>query len=168
MKNILTLLFIAYSLTLFSQSKKVVLDWSDSTNQRLKSSKIAANPLFYNIFDNSYIAQWEDAGFANPTSLKVSNLILENISKNQIADINEAIIPSEVSFEIISSDARDLIYTMVTLPAIISQNGVYKRVISFDVNYTYSSQPKSLNRSLMNRSYIYGSAATFMSCHFMN
>ena len=150
MRNILTFIFFAYSLALFSQSKKVVLDWGDTSAQAFKGNELAANPLHYNSFDNTYVAQWEDNGFANPTSLKVSNLVLENISKNQLSDINEAAIPSEVSIELISSDARELIYTMVSLPAIINQNGIYKRVISFDVNYTYSSQPKSLNRALIN------------------
>lgn len=150
MRTIITLIFIAYSWAFYPQSKKVILDWQSPSAQGIKNAKLTANPLYYNNFDNTYIAQWEDTGFANPSSLKVSNIVMENISKSQLFDVDESVIASEVSIDIISSEARDVIYTMVSLPAIVNQNGVYKRVISFEVDYTYSSHPKSLNKAIVN------------------
>src|SRR5690606_24220922 len=150
MRTIITLIFIAYSWAFYPQSKKVILDWQSPSAQGIKNAKLTANLLYYNNFDNTYIAQWEDTGFANPSSLKVSNIVMENISKSQLFDVDESVIASEVSIDIISSEARDVIYTMVSLPAIVNQNGVYKRVISFEVDYTYSSQPKSLNKAIVN------------------
>lgn len=150
MKHFFTLLYLFCCFTLSSQSKKVVLDWGGTEVKPILGELQGANPLYYDHNTNIYSNLWTDTGYANPASLKVTNIVYQNISEAEMRDVNKNAIQTEASFSIVSHEGRDQIYTMVSHPAIIGQKGSYKKIVSFDVSYSYKEFPKSQLRGLTN------------------
>lgn len=151
MKKAILLFLILSNLSLIAQSKRIVLDWGENTSfQKQQNATIFSN-LNFNAGENSYIEQWEDNGYASPTSVKLTNIQYENIAAGSVADIDAAFIPEEVKYSISTNSAREKVYTYLTFTPIINQNGVYKKVLSFDVSYSqFSQQTATRNIGLTN------------------
>jgi len=157
MKKII--LFIGVLLTvfnLFAQKKVITVDWGTNNHKQpvlVKDKKqnferkttISLIDLLEDQ-DMKYYKQWEDVGFAIENSLQVSNVIYENVTANELKKLNKNLIPNKLSFHIKSSKARTVIYTTVTISPIIKSNGIYKKVLSFSISYSVSSQKRKSSR----------------------
>lgn len=131
------------SLTVFSQSKVIEIAWKSnaSTNSKenfKKNTKNSYSPFKLQLREDKiqFSDQWEDNGFAEPSSLQVSNIRYANMSREELSKINSNLIPSQFSARIHSSKAREIIYTAITATPIVKQNGIVKKVLSFTINYT--------------------------------
>lgn len=107
MKHFFTLLYLFCCFTLSSQSKKVVLDWGGTEVKPILGELQGANPLYYDHNTNIYSNLWTDTGYANPASLKVTNIVYQNISEAEMRDVNKNAIQTEASFSIVSHEGRD-------------------------------------------------------------
>ncbi len=139
----------------FSQTRRVQLNWEEtsskatSVNVSQKSSVLKTN-MFFTLEENKYVEQWVDDGFANPTSVVLSNIAYENISVNDIAGMDTSILPRDVQYTISSNYGRDIIYTSLSFSPIINQNGIYRKVVSFDISYQKSTPASNRNTALTN------------------
>jgi len=72
---------------------------------------------------------------ANPMAVtgELGNLRLEEIDASQLYDLKSEHIPNEVNFQFRVTAARGVKKAFFRLSPIIKQNGVYKRVVAFDV-----------------------------------
>ena len=150
------LLFLSF--TVFSQSKKIKIDWETSTIGR--SASFAANKSFqekqdellasmnliFNEDEVIYLQQWRDNGFANKNSLQISNIRYGTPTSEELQKINTEEIPTSLESQLISSKAREIIYTRVQINPIIKNKGVIQKVLSFDLSYSYSRQGVNANR----------------------
>ena len=149
MKKILFLLFMIAFFNLHSQSRQIVLDWGETSQQKKLSG--VENSLSFNSTKNEYSAHWKDNGFASPASLVVTNVNYQTVSVNELTEIDIKSIPSSINYSISSNKARNEVYTTITITPIINQNGVYRKVLSFDIDYSKSnSQRLSRNASIIN------------------
>lgn len=149
MKKILFLLFIVAFSSLYSQSRQITLDWGDTKGQ--KQSSLIDNSLNFNVTKNEYITHWKDDGFATPGSLVVSNIRYQTISKNELSNIDIQSIPNTINYRISSNKSRNEIFTTLLITPIINQNGVYRKVVSFNIAYSKNnSQLLNRNSSITN------------------
>ncbi len=140
MKKAILLFLILSNLSLIAQSKRIVLDWGETTSVQKQQNVAIFSTLNFNAEGNSYTEQWEDNGFANPASVRLTNIQYETIATGSVADIDPAFIPKEVKYSISTNNAREKVFTHLTFTPIIRQNGVYRKVLSFDVSYSQSPQ----------------------------
>ncbi|MBA3986839.1 MAG: peptidase C25, partial [Flavobacteriales bacterium] len=155
MKTFSLFIFLFSFCFVFSQTRRVQLNWEETPSNAKsvitgqKASVLKTN-LFFILEENKYVDQWVDDGYANPMSIVLSNIVFESISLNDIQGMDSSILPREIRYSISSNLGRDVIYTSLTLTPIINQNGVYRKVISFDVAYTKSASVSTRNTGLTN------------------
>lgn len=93
----------------------------------------------------SYNDQWEDTGFANPASLKITNVKYANITGSEKNKINVSKVPSVLNARLISKKGRDVIYTQLSLNPIVKVDGQLKKVVSYVVSYSYFLNSRASN-----------------------
>ena len=91
-----------------------------------------------------------NTGFVNENSLRISNLVTENISLVELGQLNTSKIPSQLETKLINSQDRDLVSALIIVSPIIKEGNIYKRIVSFD----YSFSLGNLNRQVNNVSTI--------------
>ncbi len=146
MRSILLFLLLVTGSYLSAQNKRIVLNWDTNTVSKSVSASKIDNTINYNTTTNQYSDQWIDDGFAIVNSVRISQVSYENISVQHLSELDLKAIPDEIDITISSNKARDVIITTITLTPIILQNGVYKKVISFDLTYNKSNR-QGQNRS---------------------
>ncbi len=140
MKKAILLFLILSNLSLVAQSKRVVLDWGKTSSVSKQHSGDFFSTVNLNAEENTYTEQWEDTGFANPSSVRLTNISYENLNTDAISNMDTSFIPNEVQFSISTNRAREKVLTNLTFTPVINQNGVYKKVLAFDVSYSKSPQ----------------------------
>ena len=157
MKRILLLAcIIALPLNLLAQNKDIRIDWGTSSasiskefekkSSFSKEKAIDRTNLSLSDSEIDFRYQWEDTGFANENSLEVHNVSYAALTSEELKKINKALVPTKLSYNIGSSKAREIIYTMVEITPIVKVNGQYRKVISFSVAYKYKRQNTSASR----------------------
>lgn len=148
-------------LSLLAQNKSIEIDWS--TNATLKTNSFKNNNLpttkkpskgmlVISKSEISYTLQWKDLRFAKGNSLKVTNVKYGNLSASELKKINKNLVTNSLLYTISSGQARNVIYTSVTILPIIKTQTGYKKVISFDLSYDYEAQNKAVSRMQLSNS----------------
>jgi hypothetical protein len=149
-KTILFLSLILWSFVLKAQTKNLVINWeteiSGSSKTNAESGKTSSQTkdksvswLRLDEFKLFYSEQWLDNGYADPTSLKVSNIKYGTPSTAELSKINRDLVPNTPSYTIESSRARDLIYTTIMISPVVNSGGTLKKVTSFSLDYKKKS-----------------------------
>ncbi len=146
MKKILLALAITTSGLLFSQQKKVSVNW-DGQKTIATDSKQFIIPSFTPVenyvysFDKGleYVEQWETTNLIKESSASITNVVYSAISKKDLRDIDISKIPSELNFSLKNSQARNKHYGFLSVSAIIKEGNTYKKLESFTVNYENSN-----------------------------
>jgi len=140
MKKYLLLVFFS-SITLYGQQKTFSLDWIASEIIATESSSIEV-PFFnkeFCVFDSDlglqFVAQWEIATTVNETSVAISKVNYSNMSMSDLKALDVKKIPSKLTYTLKNSVARGKQFAMLQLSPIIKENGVFKKVLSFQLNY---------------------------------
>lgn len=155
-----TILFFGLILCAFlgnAQIKNVTIDWkaneygnsetiSKPSETDVKNVDNISQSLRINKYQVRFVGQWKDNGYADASSLRVNNIIYGALSIEELDKIDRDLITDKPNFSIISSNARDLIYTQISASPIVIVNGVPKKILSFTVNYE-----KQLNRNSNSR-----------------
>ena len=144
MRNILTGFILFTVFFGFSQQKHFNLQWETSkqVGTALKSRNI---PHFkgehyrYTDREITFFSQWKPTAPINKKSFSLKNVQLETISAKALYDLPETEIPSGMQPEFNCTYARDILYASVKLNPVFEENGVLKRVVSFDVSYAYDN-----------------------------
>jgi hypothetical protein len=147
-----------FSFTVYSQSKKITIDWEGTPSgqsvdfsveknfQEKQAELLASMNLAFNEDEAIYREQWQDNGFANKNSLRISNIRYGTPSLEELQKININEIPTSLDSRIISTKARDIIYTRIQMNPIIKDKEIIQKVLSFDVSYSYSRQASNASR----------------------
>jgi len=142
-----------------AQTKSITINWSleipkvsefenSKTNSSLKEKALESLKLQITDESLTYNEQWEDNGFADPSSLQITNLQYGSLTNEELNKINKDLVPENLVYDIRSSKAREIIYTTFTISPIIKLNGSYRKVVSFNLSYQLKSG-SAVNRSVM-------------------
>lgn len=66
-------------------------------------------------------------------ALEISNVVYEFISESELGDISKKNLPSTIQYWTQTYRARDKFYLQFFISPIISENGAYKKVVSFRI-----------------------------------
>ncbi|MFI0428419.1 type IX secretion system sortase PorU [Mariniflexile sp. HMF6888] len=154
-EKILLLLYISCSVV-FAQQQKFTINWESS--QKISGGTYTLEIPSFNKenfsfgFDEGlqFVAQWPVSNTVNESSIAVSNVSYVSISKNDLKDLDVNTIPAQLTFSLKNSIARDKQFAVFRLSPIIKEaNGSYKKVTSFQINYTVggnTNRISSLNK----------------------
>jgi len=153
MKKRFLLLIFFISVFTFSQQKTINIDWEGfkTLSTGTYTAKIPAfnNENFsYSIVNGlEFISQWKISNAINESSVTVTNVTYQNITRNDLFDLDINSIPEDLQFSLTKSTARGVNYAFFTLsPIIRDTEGVFKKVTSFTVSYnTLASSQRTSN-----------------------
>ena len=144
-KKFLLLLYIT-SVSVFAQQQKFDITWEAS--QKISAGSYSLEIPSFNkehlSFDFEtglmFIAQWETTSVINEASVLLSNVTYESITKSELKDLDINTIPVKLKYSLKNSYAREKQYAVFELAPIIKDaNGVFRKIISFEINYSVGS-----------------------------
>ncbi|MBD0830758.1 type IX secretion system sortase PorU [Aestuariibaculum sediminum] len=146
MKEKFLLIIIFISGLGFGQQKQFNLNWeasrsiSAATYQFEVPAFNAANFTYDFETGLQFVAQWESNSLVNETSATLSNVVYASITKQELKDLDVTIIPTKLRFSLKNTAARGKRYAFLQLSPIIKEsNGTYKKIISFQLNYSFGA-----------------------------
>ena len=149
-KNILLILLLVSNVC-FSQQKQFNISWETTRVLATETSQFEL-PGFNNenySFDADaglkFVAQWESSRFVNERTGSIDNVVYRNIARSELKDLDLKTIPAEISFNLRNSTSRGKNYIYLELSPILKEGNTYKKIISFRVNYQFSSGNTSRN-----------------------
>lgn len=156
-KSILYLSLFLLSIFANAQDRVISIDWGDSASESsttttevsgLEKSKEAFAKLNLELTDRTvrYTEQWEDTGYANPSSLQVSNIVYASLSAEEQQLITSEVVPTAPVYSIKSGKARNIIYTRMSISPVVNTNGVLRKIVSFSVDYTRTNSANIQSR----------------------
>ena len=154
MKKLLFIFFIVSSVFAFAQQKQFTIQWDGTTTLETSSFQVelpAFNKENFSYSDSEglfYVAQWKINTLLNEKSLTLSNVSYATISSRELKALSKDLIPNEPKVELSNSIDRDKIYAFLKISPIINDNGIFKKITSFSINY--SSGSSSSNRNSLN------------------
>lgn len=160
-KVLFILIFLALPPVIVAQTKTITINWESSFSEQskpyqqestAKSSESSSDILKLELGPDApiYTTQWEDSNFADKSSLKVSNVVYGALSPRELNQINKKLIPNKLSYSIATTKARAIVYTIFSISPIIRTNGTYQKVLSFNVDYDYGPQNRSIPPTISN------------------
>ncbi len=152
-KKVLPFLLLVFSFS-FAQEKIFTIDWKNSEELSYGSNKIVL-PWFENTgysFDFDYgiqfIAQWSISSELDESSLELSNVEYQSISKTDLYELDVDLIPSSPKPVLKNSNARDKRYAYLSLfPIVKGSNGTFQRIVSFQINYKFGTQNNNSSKT---------------------
>ncbi len=155
-KTILYLSVFLLPILLMAQSRDIEINWkttnnfeayATSNNSSFSKDKNSSGLILQPTdFELTYREQWLDNGFADEKTLIVTNIKYDDLSVEELKNLNKTIVPEQFTYSISSNRARNLIYTGVTISTVVKSSFGYKKVLSFSVSYSIKNQNRSLQR----------------------
>lgn len=161
MKEKILVFLLCFGLITFAQQKKYNIEWKGI--QPLSTGSYTFNVPSFNKENFSYhgdqgllfIAQWAINRDIDESSVKLSNIKFEVINKSDLGDLKPEDIDKELFFSLKNSKARNKRSAYFQLSPILREvNGTFKRVVSFQINY--SNQSISSKRGLTSKNFNMG------------
>ncbi|WP_405202780.1 type IX secretion system sortase PorU [Dokdonia sp. LLG6352-1] len=139
MRSTITLLFLLLTITAFSQTEQLRLDWGEMT----RSTSAGTTLEFINLSQDNegnweYHTQFPTATRLDPVTTQFVNIQLEPLPYDLQGLVNKDDLPSQVRPKIKAARARDKNYGVITFNPFVNQNGQIKRVVSAGVNYAFA------------------------------
>lgn len=160
-KALSILILLVLPIIMVAQTKTININWEGSglqqsdiyqNNSAKKAKKPAWDILKLELGPGvpSFSTQWKDSKFADRNSVRVSNVKYGSPTSTELNKIDKDLVPEELSYSIVTTSARDKLYTIFTISPIIKSNGVYKKILSFSVDYNYGPQNRNSPPSITN------------------
>lgn len=156
MKEKLYLLIVLFAFASFGQQKgEVALQWISKSEIAFGSNKLYI-PQFQseNFNFDSYnrtlalnLTLSQDT-FIDENSLKITDVVFESITSEQLGDLNPSKIPSTINASIRNSTARDKNFAYLSISPIIKDGTAFKKILSF--TYYFSKSETSRNAREIN------------------
>ena len=158
MKEKLLLLFVISTSILFSQQKSYNIVWE--TPQKISGGSYMIEIPSFNKenftfdFDSGlqFLDEWEISSEVNETSIRLSNISYTSIANSELKDLDISRIPRELKFKLKNSKSRNKLYAHFQLsPIIKDENGNFKKVTSFEINYSSGNSSRvTTNKTFTN------------------
>jgi hypothetical protein len=128
----------------FSQTKDFVITWKGIKTFSTESSRFEVpyfNKEHYNFSVDkglTFFSQWKTNGYINERSAQLINVQYAAISSAELKDVKQNTIPSKLRFSLKNTISRNDQAVLLEMSPIIKDDGVFKKIISFSVQYTLS------------------------------
>lgn len=148
------LFFTTLCLIAQAQSKRFSIQWLEQVNVSTGSKPILVPGFDAKHFSYSeengirFTAQWMASGNFSPQGITLSNLQYETLSKVQLGDLELRSIPQALNPYFKKARARTKDYAYVSLSPLIYENGIYKRLTAFTVNYNTQQRSTAFAQNL--------------------
>lgn len=139
-------LFIVLLLSFFGygqRSETFILNWSDENAKSYFGSRVVSTPQFqpqYMDYSNGeqvfFSVRIPSASAVNESSLQITNIVYESITREQLGDLKPANLPATINASLRSINARGQFYAAIKLSPIIKEGNTYRRVKSFSCSYS--------------------------------
>lgn len=160
-KAVLLFILMVIPMLAGAQSKSIVINWGDksATSNNFKGNKsnvsskqkaLDALKIQLDKFGANYTTQWDDSGFADPNSVRVTNVRYGTVSSEELNQILPELLPNTLEYSIGSTMSRNELLTIFNISPIIRNNGSYQKVLSFDINYRYGPQNRNAPPGITN------------------
>ena len=119
------------------------INWIDGIEYEIDNNKVYV-PQIEN-FENNYsfnqsysvVKQWKDSQLIDINSIRIVNAEFSNINIDNFSGLKKINFPQEIEFYLNTSISRNEMFSFLEITPIIFQNGVYKKLIKFAVEYKY-------------------------------
>lgn len=151
MKKIFSIFIIFSCVFGLAQQKQFEIGWKQSRILSTETTSLEIPSFnqdhfsFNEVSGIRYYAQWSETSLVNEQSAKLSNISSITISEADLKDVPRATIPSTPLLVLKNVSERGKIFIHVEISPIIRQNGVYKKITGFTINYKYGAQQRSLD-----------------------
>ncbi|MBO3117308.1 type IX secretion system sortase PorU [Winogradskyella sp. DF17] len=188
MKKNITLLFILVCLIGFGQQKEFALNWNGSAILENEFGRVEIPKFDDKHFNYDaqrglfYFAQWNsNGGLIDEDNVNLVNVVYETITKEELKDLNTALIPNQPKLNVYNTSARDKrSYYLEISPIIKDELSGFKKIKSFAIQYSLvagRNTSSMANQSIVNsvlssgdwyRFYIEKSGIYRLSRNFLN
>jgi hypothetical protein len=155
MKKILIYSMCFFASFFYGQNpQKISVNWLDGLHYKLGDETVIFPQFDKEYYDLDVSAKkivfkysFKTSFSIDFNSLQLYNIIYQTISNEELGDLDFLSIPQSINASIESVLARDEYYGLLSLNPIIRENGVFKKLISFEFSYSPSITNNSLNRN---------------------
>ncbi|WP_046758085.1 type IX secretion system sortase PorU [Kordia jejudonensis] len=132
-----------------AQNKHFDITWKETTTDIStgNGTTVITLPTFndeYFVYNDdrtiSFVTQWEDNRNANTSSLRIDNVSYGTLNPNALGGIDKTKLPTTIEATIHNTKARAIRKHMLIVSPLINENGIVKKVLSFDISYTTTFQ----------------------------
>ncbi|WP_320814645.1 type IX secretion system sortase PorU [Flavobacterium sp.] len=158
-KNFIYFMLFLFGVVHSQNESRVSLTWREST-QYLSEDVFFKFPQFNDIYFDLNIPNktigfkysFKSLGIIDNSSLRITNIKFETIQPEYLKNLDISKIPNKIEYSIESVKAKEEFYSLLKLSPIVNENGVLKKVISFQFNYSYDNYARSasVNRIIAN------------------
>ncbi|MFS4482229.1 type IX secretion system sortase PorU [Hyunsoonleella sp. 2307UL5-6] len=157
MKEKILVILLLVSSFVYSQKKNFSIDWNGTTTLTFGTNALEL-PYFnqknysYDFDDGlQFIAQWEIQNTIDESSVTISNTRYQSISKQDLFGMDISKINTAINISLKNSKSRNRQFGFLELsPIVKDENGGYKKLLSFQVNYNYINGVSNRSRSSKN------------------
>lgn len=151
-------------------TQKVTLNWLDGLQHTIGDESLVFPQFEGESYDLdisskkiSFKKSFKSPFLIGATSLRVFNVVYKTISNEDIRYLDASKISSSLNASIESVLARDVYYGLLALNPIINENGIFKKIVSFE--FSFNEQLANRTLSLRNTSSISNSVLSNGSWH---
>lgn len=149
MKTTFTIFLFLAAISLSAQQKRFSIEWTDKKEVAVTAASSMIVPGFddqhFNFdYENKqllYTTQWETNKYIIPERIQV--LSMQPIAENLLQNIDLKKIPKEIDFKLSTHKARNKLFAVLHVNPLINDQGVYKKITSFEVLYSTRAPQRS-------------------------
>ncbi len=154
-KIVLMYILFCCGIVVAQQKKHIEITWKDIDISTSRSSATVPgfDAPFFDYTDEEgikYQIQWDENGTIEQSSIRVTNVVYQNISKAQLKDLNTATVSTEINPIVKTISARGKRKGFLSFSPIIKEGNSYKRILSLDLIYNIGVL-RSFNTNRNNR-----------------
>ncbi|WP_053977326.1 type IX secretion system sortase PorU [Mangrovimonas xylaniphaga] len=145
MKKTIHILVLLISFVGFSQQQQFQIEWNGSKVLETSISKITL-PSFNDsnyVYDAErglvFVSALENVSRIDESSVRLTNISYSTISKADLKDLPLNTIPSESKVKAFNTNARGVLGVQFEVSPIVEDQGIYKKINNFTVEYNLSS-----------------------------
>ncbi len=147
MKKLLTIRFLIYFAAANAQEvQQIAVSWTGLRDVQAGKNVYKVphfNPEYMKYIPGANLLALEvrfpAQGNVDPASLTVTNMVMEDVSRQELGDINLLSLPSEIKPSLHPINARGVFSGVVTLQPVIKSGQGYRRIKSFSFSYKLAS-----------------------------
>ena len=150
-KTLFILFSLTFSINAQELTKNIRIDWLSgakefavSTAKVVKLPNYPANTIYYNGENLMYSAKWL-TNFSAITNYSLENIQYETLTSTALFGLKKETLPEAINARFTIVKSREKRFLSLVFNPIILENGVIKKIISFDI--LYNSTAVSMQRS---------------------
>ncbi|WP_411768697.1 type IX secretion system sortase PorU [Winogradskyella sp. A3E31] len=134
---------------LFSQQKQFSIEWNGSKSLETAYDKTEIPSFEGKNFSFNpekglfFFSEWSVNTLINEETASLQNIRYSSITRSDLKDLDVDLLPGDVEFKIKNINARGKRSVFLEMTPIINDNGTFKKVESFSVNYSTASSSRN-------------------------